>query len=149
MGNAAQKETMSLGHDLAVGDEAGDLEDDLGDAAFGEEESKRPPAAAVDLRARSAQEREGGPVLDTLLSFAGRIGNHQLAGEIDDVVEKVGVFAGEVVRPFEGIAGGKQSVFVHPFFDVGALALDEMAGQFAALGLGRVGKIERFEFGFE
>ena len=50
--------------------------------------------AGVGAGHDAAQEGEGGPVLDALLSFAGGIGNDELAGEVDDVAEEVGVLAG-------------------------------------------------------
>ena len=97
----------------------------------------------------ATQERQRSPVLDSFLSFAGGIGNDKLAGEIEDVAEEVVVFAREIIWPLEGVARGEVGVLVHPLFNIGAFALDEVTSEVAALGLRCAGKVEQFEFGLQ
>src|SRR5262249_18703209 len=52
---------------------------------------------------------------------------------------------GEIVGPLEGCALGERRVLTHPFFAVSTFALDEEAGQGAALRLGGAGQVAGLE----
>jgi hypothetical protein len=89
----------------------------------------------------AAQEGQGGPVADAAPPAGeGVAAADQFPAELVDLPEEVGVGGGEVVGLLQGDALGEGGIGAEPAGDVGAAALDDVAGQ---------GLVRRFAQGVE
>ena len=79
-----------------------------------------------------AEDGDRAPVADALALF-GRVGDIDVFAEVaEDIVEKFLVRGRHEIRAFIGDADGEGSFAAVPVFEVGALALDEVAGEIVA-----------------
>jgi len=62
------------------------------------------------------------------------VGRNEPTSEVEDLREERRVVSREGIAHLEGLTGGKRRLLTEPLCDIGALPLDEVAGEFPALG---------------
>ena len=112
--------------------------------ACGRGKAVEPRAQHLDTRGRdSTSRREEGPEPSNTEPAAGRRGWDlaiEFPGKVENLLKKSRVARGKVVGPLESLAVRERRLLAHPFFDIGAFALHEEPGEFAALGCVELGR---------